>query len=101
MATMGTYCKAYPIASFRAFGKWTEDLSGVSKDTQTVDDQEIETQRELTDDDYLFLHETYIVADGIFLDENIIFDKVTLEWKAYCEQTLGFAVPAVPDDIDD
>jgi len=47
----------------------------------------------LTDDDFLYLQENYVVTDGIFKDENIIFDKVTLAWKDFCDNTLLFEIP--------
>jgi len=30
------------------------------------------------------MQENYVVTDGIFKDENIIFDNVTPEWKDFC-----------------
>lgn len=93
MATMGKYCKAYPLKKLRQFNQWTERLENVRKDRQNVDGQEIEVVRELTDDDFLYLQENYTVTDDIFLDQNIIFAKITAEWKEFCHQTLGFEVP--------
>ncbi len=94
MPTMGKYCKAYPLKKFREFSQWTERLENVRKDKKEVDGQALEVARELTDDEFLYLQETYKVTDGIFLDQNIIFDQVTSEWKKFCEQTLGFEIPA-------
>jgi hypothetical protein len=34
--------------------------------------------------------ENFVVTDGIFIDEHIIFDKVTDEWKEFCKGTLMF-----------
>jgi hypothetical protein len=34
-----------------------------------------------------------IVTDGVFLDENIIFDKISPEWEDFCKSTLNFEVP--------
>lgn len=93
MATMGKYCKAYPIERFREFSGWTEKAENARKEKETVDGQEIETPRELTEDDFLYLQENYVVTDGIFKDENIIFDDVTPEWIEYCQQTLAFEIP--------
>jgi hypothetical protein len=85
MGTMGPYCKAYGFAQFKAFDGWAEAASN------------IET---LTDNDYLFLHGTYVVTSDVFVDEAIVFDRVTPEWIAFCEHTLGFEVPdyARPSD---
>jgi hypothetical protein len=92
MATMGKYCKAYPLKRFREFSGWTENTQNVRKETQEIDGREIEIQRELTDDDILYLQENYIATDDIFIDENIIFDNVTPEWKDFCHQELHFEI---------
>ena len=99
MATMGKYCKAYQLKRFREFSGWTENTQNVRKETQEVDGKEIEIQRELTNDDILYLQENYLVTDDIFIDQNIIFDKVTPAWKDFCHQELQFEIP-VYDPIE-
>lgn len=47
-------------------------------------------QRTLADSDYLFLQENYVVTDGIFKDQHVIFDAVTPEWISFCNTTLDF-----------
>lgn len=93
MAKMGRYCKAYPIEKFRAFSGWTENDQNTRKEKQQVDGKEIEVARELTDDDFLYLQENFVVTDGIFMDEYTIFDNVTSEWQDYCKNELKFEVP--------
>lgn len=93
MATMGKYCKAYPIQRLREFSQWTERSENTRKEKQEIDGQEIEVNRELTDDDFLYLQENYVVTDGIFKDENIIFDHVTPKWKDFCHNILKFEIP--------
>jgi hypothetical protein len=90
MRNLGKYCKAYPITALRSYRGWRENLQNLQTEQRTVDGEEIECRRDLTDDSYLFLQENYIVTDGIFLDENVIFDDVTQEWKDYCRNVLGF-----------
>lgn len=91
---MGKYCKAYLAKDFRQFGGWKEEVSNLRKETQEEDGQEIEIERtELKDDDILYLQENYVVTDGIFKDENIIFDDLTDEWKIFCHETLKFEIP--------
>lgn len=77
MAAMGKYCKAYEVARFRLFPGWTERASA----------------RSINPDDYLFLQENLTVTDGVFIDENVIFDQVTDEWRAFCTEKLNFSVP--------
>jgi hypothetical protein len=93
MATMGRYCKAYPIQKFRGFGEWTENLENLSAERKDVTPRHDQMRFGLSDDDYLFLQENFVVTDGIFLDENIIFDSVTPGWKQFCREILKFELP--------
>lgn len=93
MATMGKYCKAYPIKRLREFSQWTERSENTRKEKQEIEGTEVEVNRQLTEDDFLYLQENYVVTDGIFKDENIIFDQVTPEWKDFCQTVLGFEIP--------
>jgi hypothetical protein len=81
---MGKYCKAYPIERLRAYSGWTEKTENYRK--------EKEGEEPLTHD-FLYLQENYVVTDGIFKDEHIIFDDVTPEWIEYCQKDLEFEIP--------
>ncbi|MBG1263257.1 hypothetical protein [Nostoc commune] len=87
MATIGKYCKAYLVKQFRQYPQWREQTENIRPQKEIVDN------RELTDEDILYLQENYIVTDGIFQDENIIFDDITPEWQDFCHQTLKFELP--------
>src|SRR2546423_1775829 len=78
MANMGKYCKAYPVDRFREFSGWTENAQNANESAAK---------------DYFYLQENYVVTDGIFLDENVIFDNVTPEWIDFCKTSLKFEVP--------
>ncbi len=93
MATMGKYCKAYLLKGMREFGEWSEKAENARMEKQEKNGEEIEVTRELTDDAIVYLQEDYIVTDGIFEDENIIFDDVTPDWIKYCQEVLGFEIP--------
>ena len=93
MAEMGRYCKAYPIQSFRAYPGWTENTDNLKREKIERDGQEVLVERALSEDDYLYLQDNYVVTDGIFIDENIVFSNVTPEWIGYCKETLNFEVP--------
>lgn len=93
MATMGKYCKAYLINKLRQFKQWNENLENTRKEKQEIDGKEVEVKRVLKDDDFLYLQENYVVTDGIYKDENIIFDNATPEWKQFCQKTLEFETP--------
>lgn len=94
MRKMGKYCKAFPVGRFREFPGWKEEAQNARKEAGEVDGAQVEEPRRLTEDDYLFLQEDFTVTDGIFLEENIIFDQVSPEWKEFCAKTLEFEVPS-------
>jgi hypothetical protein len=91
---MGKYCKAYYVKHFRQFDGWSEISANLRKEKKQEDGQEQETVRDLGDDDFLYLQENFTVTDGIFIDENVIFDQVTPEWEEFCAEKLQFAMPA-------
>lgn len=103
MAEMGKYCKAYPVQSFREFPGWKENAQNLrkekpsgamSKEMSPNGAPPAEQQRTLAADDHLYLQENFNVTDGIFIDENIVFDDVTPQWIDYCKNTLKFELPA-------
>jgi hypothetical protein len=55
-----------------------------------VNDKEIEVKRDISEVTFLYLHDNFVVTDGVFVDQNIIFDDVTEGWKDYCVNILGF-----------
>jgi hypothetical protein len=85
MGKMGKYCKAYMVPSFRKFSGWTESSGNARIENNSP--------RQLTDEDFLYLQENFVVTDGIFKDENVIFDSVTPEWIDFCKNVLKFEVP--------
>ncbi len=101
MSKMGKYCKAYPITSLREYKGWTEKSENARKEHKVNGGEEVEVERQLTDKDHLYLQETYVVTDGIFVDEHIIFDDVTPEWKDFCKNTLKFEVPVYKSAAQD
>ena len=93
MSIIGKYCKSYRLSQLRQFPNWIEKAENARIVRKEVDGEIIETPRELTDDDYLYLHEDFTVTDGIFIDENIIFSDVTPEWIEFCRKVLSQASP--------
>src|SRR5215208_1939351 len=93
MATLGKYCKAYPLRQLRQFPGWNEKAENARKIRREVDGEIVEEARELTDEDYVYLQRNFTVTDGIFVDENIIFSDVTPEWIEFCQMVLGLENP--------
>ena len=83
------YCKAYPIQRFRAYDKWSEKTPIAEPAPPENGDTTAETA-----EPFLYLHDTYVVTDGIFSDEKVVFDEVTPEWIEFCKNELKFEPPA-------
>lgn len=84
------YCKAYHLKDFRQFAGWSEDRINWKKSADEADKQ-------LGDENVVFLHEDYTVTLSIWANENVIFNSVTPEWQDFCNNVLEFKVP---DDLD-
>lgn len=95
MAEMGRYCKAYLASNMKQFPGWDPNLDNLRQPEADEPGKEPEKRTELEDDDIVYLQESLIVTDGIFLDENILLDedKVDEEWTKFCRETLEFEVP--------
>ncbi len=92
MATMGSYCKAYPVGRLREFGGWSEKTENLRPAGEPGAGGDA-GPRSLGDEDFLYLQENFTVTDGIFLDEAVVFDQVSPEWVEFCKNTLRFEVP--------
>lgn len=73
------YCTAYHLSDLRRYPSWSSEL------------------QDLSDDDVVFLHQDFTVTKSIWAGEDVVFDKVTDEWKNFCGNELQFAVP---DSLD-
>ena len=94
MAQNSAYCKAYLARSFRAFPGWKENASSLRRGKKTVDGTEVQFERnQIEDADILYLHDSYVVTDGIFVDEHVVFNNPTEEWKQFCLENLKFSIP--------
>jgi hypothetical protein len=81
------YCSAFHLKDLRRYPAWTEnEITGTDPEA-----------KQLNGDDVVFLHGDYSVTRSIWANEDVVFDKVTEEWKNFCNNELKFAVP---DDLD-
>jgi hypothetical protein len=95
MAIIGKYSKGFPLELFRRFPEWSENRENARLIRKEVEGDTVEIPRELTGSDYLYLQENFTVTDSIFLDENIIFNRVTPEWIDFCVNELGIKFPKI------
>lgn len=100
MSQMGKYCKAYPIAMFREFPQWTENATTRPQEHRQAASA-ADAAGEPADSGFLYLQENYHVTDGIFIDENVVYNNVTPEWVDFCKQTLQFEIPEYAQDDAD
>lgn len=89
MSQLGKYCKSYQLYRLRQFSGWTEKAENARRIKEQVNGETAEIARQLSDQDYVYLHGDFTVTDGIFIDENIIFNDVTPEWIQFCRDVLG------------
>jgi hypothetical protein len=90
MNTLGKYCRAYPLSLLRQFPGWTEKPENARTIRKEVNGDTVEAPRDLTDEDYVYLQGNFTVTDGIFIDQNVIFDQVTPEWIDFCRNVVGY-----------
>ena len=86
---MGNYCKAYPVERLRAFPGWTEKDWKSSKPSDPAKSETAPPD----DPGHFYLQENYIVTADIFLDQYVVFDQVSDEWRAFCHDILKFENP--------
>jgi hypothetical protein len=89
MRVMSKYCKAYPVGRLREFEGWDENARHVRK-MRTDNGEEVEEV--LDDNDILYLQEDFTVTGGIFMDEDVIFNRPSLDWTTFCKEKLNFDV---------
>ena len=92
MAKMGRYCKAYLLGAMRKFEGWTDKRESASSE-QPPPEKDAKAHPEDTDSNIVYLQEDFVVTEGIFMDEGVIFDQVTPEWIEFCKNDLKFEVP--------
>ena len=93
MAEMGRYCKAYLASDFKKYDDWSPNLEALRQPEAEKPGDEPEKRTELGDDDILYLQEDLTVTDGIFKDENVLFQDDSSAWQSFCHDTLEFEVP--------
>jgi hypothetical protein len=88
MPILGKYSKTYSLNLLRQFPGWSEKAENARKIRKELNGEIVEEPRELTDSTYVYVQSDYTVTDGIFIDENIIFNDVTPEWIKFCDEIL-------------
>jgi len=50
-------------------------------------------QCDLNGDDVVYIHDNLVVTDGIYKDENILFESSDSDWSDFCTNELAFEIP--------
>jgi uncharacterized protein len=92
------YCKAYHLRDLRRFSGWAENRINwkAKKEYDAAKDSD-NGETVFTDDSIVFVHQDHTVTESMWQNENVIFNDVTDDWRAFCAGDLSFRVP---DDID-
>jgi len=95
MAKMGRYCKAYPVERFREFPGWPENpnTSPRIQPEEKASACSVRSDSKTEEVNYLFLQENFVVTNGIFIDENIVFNDISNQWESFCREILKFEIP--------
>ncbi len=77
---MHKYCKAYHLKDLRQFHNWTEKHE--------------ENEEELSDDSVVYLWDDFtVVRSPVIPDKGLLFNEITPEWQAFCQEVLKFEIP--------
>jgi hypothetical protein len=87
MKRTSNYCKAYLAEELRRFPEWHERVLPLVVRLEEAADSGGATE-------YFFLHDDYVVTASVYRDEQVTFDHVTPDWKAFCEGVLNFKAPS-------
>ncbi len=88
------YCKAYHLGELRRFENWSELPVGTTGEaSRRGGTAERPRPSALDDSEIVFLHQDFAVTKTMWHGEEVIFDQVTPEWKAFCHTTLEFPIP--------
>jgi hypothetical protein len=89
------YCSAYEVSRLREFPGWPkEDARRVAGNNGHANG---DSDPEIPENDIVYLHQDLTVTRLIWHNEDVVFDRVTPEWKEFCVNSLKFKVP---DDLD-
>jgi len=87
MTVLSKYCKLYPASDLERFAAWR--VIPNSEDATRLFSAALAGEADASAK-YYFLHDTYIVTAGIFLDSDVVFDQITPEWIEFCKGSLSF-----------
>lgn len=85
------YCRAYYLRDLRRFPDWSESRINWREPSSHAGNGSGDAA--LTDDDIVYLHQDFTVTKSMWHGESVIFNRVTPEWREFCEGELDLAIP--------
>lgn len=85
------YCTACLLSELSRFPGWTAGVKGGTRANNNGDEGSGAAE------EHLFLHQDFTVTSSMWHGEDVIFDRVTPEWKEFCAEVLKFKVA---DELD-
>lgn len=93
-----SYARAYHLSELRQFPGWDEGNTGRQGPGGNGSNAAAGNGDSAAPaDEIVLLYQDYTVSRSISPDRDVIFDRVTPEWKDFCDTALKFQVP---DDLD-
>ena len=89
------YTRAHHLGEIGNFNGWHEEKIDWQENGNA--DPAENGDRVPSDDDVVYLHEDLTVTQSMWHHEQVIFNRVTPEWKNFCTNVLEFRVP---DDVE-
>jgi hypothetical protein len=81
------YCAGYRLSELRRFPGWAQGAKEGAGDNHHGD----------AAGEHVFLHQDFTVTRSMWHGEDVLFDRVTPEWKEFCAEVLKFEVA---DELD-
>jgi uncharacterized protein len=75
------YCRAYYLRQVRGWSGWPQSAK----------------PEDATDQEIVFIHQDFSVTRSMWHGEDVLLDGTASDWRSFCGDELGFAVP---DDLD-
>ena len=87
------YCKAYYLRDLRKFSDWSEKRENWKINKYWSDEIKSDFEKNLNDDDVVFVHDDLSVTKSMWRKEHVIYDSLTPDWEAFCKRELKFSIP--------
>ncbi|HUE96963.1 MAG TPA: ankyrin repeat domain-containing protein [Longimicrobiaceae bacterium] len=86
------FCKAYYLADLRRFEGWEDEVASEGEGGD-AGEPSAEVSASQADRSIVYVHQDFTVTRSMWHGEDMILDRVSPAWEAFCRDTLAFEVP--------